>query len=148
MDMDKHDLQKCYSHVCDMLYNPHPYKVGKLIIKENIQKAYDNCNAELLLRYLLYEINHDMLRTNKDIADLIAASEGDVRDSVSQLFTGLPPVYEKVSKDMLLSACCDRLDVLNTKMISPEFILSLGIWLTAEEKRELAEYTEEGVLRK
>lgn len=148
MDMDSLELQKCYSHVCEMLYNPHPYKVGKFVIKENIQKAYDNCNAELLMRYLLYEVNVDFLKTNKDIADLIANSEGDLKDSVCVMFNGLPPVFERVTKNMLLDACCGRLDALNTKMISPEFIVSQGIWLTSDEKKELTEYTEDGTLRK
>ena len=148
MDMDNSELQKCYNHICEMLYNPHPYKVGKLVIKENIQKAYNNCNAELLLRYLLYEANVDFLKTNKDIADLISEHEGDAKSSVSTMFSGLSPVFERVSKDMLLNAACGRLDALNTKMISPEFILSLGIWLTSDEKKELTEYTEDGTLRK
>lgn len=146
--MENNELQKCYNHICEMLYNPHPYKVGKLVIKENIQKAYDNCNAELLLRYLLYEANVDFLKTNKDLADLISEHEGDPKDSVSTMFSGLSPVFERVSKDMLLNACCGRLDALNTKMISPEFIISLGIWLTSDEKKELTEYTEDGTLRK
>lgn len=148
MDMEEKELQKCYTHICDMLYNPHPYKVGKLVIKDNIQKAYDDCNAELLLRYLLYECNVDVLKSNKDIADLISNNEGDMKDSVKTLFTGLPTIFEKVTKEMLLEACCGRLDVLNTKMISPEFIVSQGIWLTADEKKDLTEYTEDGTLRK
>lgn len=127
MDMEQAELQKCYNHVCDMLYNPHPYKVGKLVIKNNIQTAYDNCNAELLLRYILYECNIDILKTNKDVADCIAADSGNIKDSVNTLFTGLPVIFEKVSKELLLDACCGRLDVLNTKMISPEFIVSQGI---------------------
>ena len=148
MDMEQNELQKCYSHVCEMLYNPHPYKVGKLVIKDNIQKAYNNCNAELLLRYLLYEVNVDILKTNKDVADLISNSEGDPKGSVNELFKGLPVIFEKVTKELLLNACCDRLDVLNTKMISPEFIVSQGIWLTSEEKKDLTEYNEDGTLRK
>lgn len=148
LDMCENELQSCYTHICEMLYNPHQYKVGKLMIKHNIQKAYDNCNAELLLRYLLYEINVDVLKSNKDVADLISNSQGDLKESVKTLFTGLPPVFEKVTKEFLLNACCGQLDVLNTKMISSEFIISLGIWLTADEKKDLTEYTEDGVLRK
>lgn len=148
MDMEQSELQKCYTHVCDMLFNPHPYKVGKMVIKENIQKTYHNCNAELLLRYLIYECNVDFLQTNKDVSDLIARSDSDPKESVNTLFKGLPKVFEKVSKELLLNACCDRLDVLNTKMLSADFIVSQGIWLTSDEKKELTEYDDEGNLRK
>ena len=69
MDMNAAELQDCLNHVTDMLYNKHPYRPGKLVIRENIQKAYNNCNAELLLRYILYDCNIDRLKTNKDLTD-------------------------------------------------------------------------------
>ncbi len=47
-----------------------------------------------------------------------------------------------------MSACFDRLDVINRKMISDKFIISQGIWLTEDEKKELTEYDENGQLRK
>ena len=47
-----------------------------------------------------------------------------------------------------MSACFDRLNVINRKMISDKFIISQGIWLTEDEKKELTEYDENGQLRK
>lgn len=148
MDMSKDELQECLNHVTDMLYNKHPYRPGKLVIRENIQKAYDNCNAELLLRYLLYDCNIEVIKTNKDLTDLIIKSKADYSDDVTALFDGLPVIFERVTIDKLLNACFDKLDVLNTKMISSNFILSQGIWLTNEEKKDLTEYDSEGNMRK
>lgn len=149
MDMSQSELQNCLNHVTDMLYNKHPYHPGKYCIRENIKKAYDNCNAELLLRYILYDCNIDSLKTTKSLADLIIHNKvGEYSNFVTTLFDGLPPVYESVTIDALLNACFDKLDVLNTKLISSNFILSQGIWLTNDEKKELTEYDENGVMRK
>ena len=148
MDMTQNELQECLNHVTDMLYNKHPYRPGKLVIRENIQKAYDNCNAELLLRYILYDCNIDLLKTNKDLTDFIIQNKVDYANKVNVLFDGLPVVFERVTIDKLLNACFDKLDVLNTKMISSNFILSQGIWLTNDEKKELTEYDEDGNMRK
>lgn len=148
MDMNAAELQDCLNHVTDMLYNKHPYRPGKLVIRENIQKAYNNCNAELLLRYILYDCNIDRLKTNKDLTDFILNNHIDYNETVSSLFDGLPVIFEKVTVNNLLNACFDKLDVLNTKMISSNFILSQGIWLTNEEKKDLTEYDSEGNMRK
>jgi len=148
MDMNAAELQDCLNHVTDMLYNKHPYRPGKLVIRENIQKAYNNCNAELLLRYILYDCNIDRLKTNKDLTDFILNNRIDYNETVSSLFDGLPVIFEKVTVNNLLNACFDKLDVLNTKMISSNFILSQGIWLTNEEKKDLTEYDSDGNMRK
>ena len=148
MDMNQTQMQECLNHVTDMLYNKHPYRPGKLVIRENIQKAYDNCNAELLLRYILYDCNIDVLKTNKDLTDFIIQNKIDYDATVNNLFDGLPVIFEKVTINNLLNACFDKLDVLNTKMISSQFILSQGIWLTNEEKKDLTEYDESGTMRK
>lgn len=148
MDMNAAELQDCLNHVTDMLYNKHPYRPGKLVIRENIQKAYNNCNAELLLRYILYDCNIDRLKTNKDLTDFILNNRIDYNETVGSLFDGLPVIFEKVTVNNLLNACFDKLDVLNTKMISSNFILSQGIWLTNEEKKDLTEYDSEGNMRK
>jgi len=148
MDMNAAELQDCLNHVTDMLYNKHPYRPGKLVIRENIQKAYNNCNAELLLRYILYDCNIDRLKTNKDLTDFILNNHINYNETVSSLFDGLPVIFEKVTVNNLLNACFDKLDVLNTKMISSNFILSQGIWLTNEEKKDLTEYDSDGNMRK
>ena len=148
MDMNAAELQDCLNHTTDMLYNKHPYRPGKLVIRDNIQKAYDNCNAELLLRYVLYDCNIDRLKTNKDLTDFILNSRVDYSAPVNLLFDGLPVIFEKVTINNLLNACFDKLDVLNTKMISSDFVLSQGIWLTNEEKKDLTEYDSNGNMRK
>lgn len=151
MDLSEDELQKCYDHCTDMLWNRSNYNPGKYVIRENIQNTFENCNAELFLRYLLHELSLDVIKTNKDLLDHInickkkKGVEGS--DYITVLFANLPAVYEKVTVDKLMSACFDKLDVLNRKMISDKFILSQGIWLTEDEKEDLTEYDDTGKMR-
>lgn len=151
MDMDEKALQKAYNHTTDMLYNKNPYSYGKFEIRKNIHKAWDSCNAELLKRFLLYECEVGF-KTNKDILDYVLAAKKQYgasdSDYITVIISGVPAVYEKVTINDLLNACFDKLDAINKKMISDKFILSQGIWLTDDEKKELTEYNSDGTMRK
>lgn len=152
MDMSKDELQKCYNHTTDMLYNKKTFSPGKLVIKKNVMKTYENVNAELFLRFILHDAGIESLKTNKDVLDYITAMKKskDIPDNVSitEIFGGVAPIFESVTIDKLMMACFDKLDVINRKMISDKFIISQGIWLTEDEKKELTEYDENGQLRK
>ena len=112
---------------------------------------YENCNAELFLRYLLYTCKIDFLKTNKDILDLInnARKTNNIQDedSVSVIFEGLTPIFEKVTIKKLILACLDALEPFDRILISDKFIMAQGIWFTDEEKKDLTEYDENGKLR-
>ena len=82
-------------------------------------------------------INNQRDQYNEDISD----------KNISYLFNGLDPIYENITIGNLVDACLDRLDILNRKMISDRFILSLGIWLTDEEKIDLTETLPDGSIR-
>jgi len=150
MDISQNELKRYHRHCEQMLTNRDIYKPGKLVIRENIQKCWDSCNAELFARYLMHDCETD-IETNKDLLDFInvqrKANNVDVEDSISVLFTGLPPIYEKVTVGKLMDVCFDKLDVLNKKMITDKFIIAQGIWLTDEEKQELTELEIGGKIR-
>lgn len=144
--MDYDELQKCYNHSVSMLDSHAKSVPGKRVIKQILNRTYENVNAELFMRYVLHELNLEIFKTNKDLFDFIItqkASKG-VKDSdyVTTIFTGVPTIFEKVTIDRLLSACFDKLDALNRKIISDKFIVSQGIWLTNEEKKELQEFVD------
>lgn len=150
MDISQNELKRYHRHCEQMLTNRDIYKPGKLVIRENIQKCWDSCNAELFARYLMHDCETD-IKTNKDLLDFInvqrKANNVDVEDSISVLFTGLPSIYEKVTVGKLMDVCFDKLDVLNKKMITDKFIIAQGIWLTDEEKQELTELEIGGKIR-
>ena len=151
LDMSDNELQKVYNHATDMLYNNNKYTPGKFQVKKNIRELIAHCNAELLKRYILHECNIDILKSPIEIVQFIRESKKANNltdtDSVTTLFSHLPKEFETVTLDLLLSACLDQLDIINRKMISDNFILSQGIWLTDEEKADLTEYDENGQMR-
>ena len=151
LDMSPDELQKVYNHTTDMLYNTNKYTPGKLQVKKNIRTLISHCNAELLKRYILHECNIDILKSPIEIVQFIRenkkANNLTDTDSVTTLFSHLPKEFETITLDLFLSACLDQLDIINRKMISDNFILSQGIWLTEEEKADLTEYDENGQMR-
>lgn len=151
VNMPADELQLAAKHCFEMLYNESSYNVGRLIVRKNIHSIWDSCNAELFARYLLHECNVGF-KSRKDILDCInnyrAEYEGDILDqSVSLIFNGLPPVFEKVTIRRLMDACFDKLDIFNRKIINDKFLLYQGIWLTNDEKNDLTEKDENGNMR-
>ena len=103
------------------------------------------------MRYLLHECDTP-IKTKRDILDFIAqkreeASKDISHESISILFNGLDPIYEKITVGKLMDECFDKLDVLNRRMITDKFILSQGVWLTDQEKVELTEIDDQGKMR-
>lgn len=151
LDMSQEELQRCYNHTTDMLYRKTNYKFGKLEVRKNIKKMYDACNSELLHRYIQHELTVDVFKTNKDILDFInrfkETNGVKNEDSITIMFSGLPKEFETLTIGDLLKACLDICEPINRRLISNKFIMSLGIWLTEDEKRDLTEFDSNGKLR-
>ena len=151
IDMPFEDLQHAYTHTLDMLYRTTNFKFGKYEVRKNIRKIYDACNAELLHRFIQHELNTDIFRTNKDILDYInrfkETNHVTNEDSITAMFTGLPKEYENLTIGDLVKACLDCLEPINRRIISDEFIVSLGVWLTDEDKKDLTEFDPRGKMR-
>lgn len=151
LDMSLDELQKAYTHTLDMLYRKTNYKFGKLEVRKNIQKLHESCNSELLHRYIQHDLQIDMFKTNKDILDFInkfkEVNGATNNDPITTMFSNLPKEFEELTIGDLLKACLDACEPINRKLISNEFIISLGIWLTEDEKRDLTEFDNNGKLR-
>ena len=151
MDLTPEQLQHAYSHVLEMLNNKDPYHPGVQRKRDQVRKMWDCANTELLLRHILYDCNVEGLKTNKDLLDYISAHKQanniSNSDPVSKIFSGLSEGYGRITIDYLLSACLDALPAFNKKLLSDKFILSLGIWLTDQEKKDLTDYDANGKFR-
>lgn len=151
MNMKPEELQKAWNHCESMLYNKNKWNPGKYVMQNNIKNLYDNCNAELFLRYLLYDCDIPTIKTNKDVLDLINVyrKEENLQDSdtIEKIFISVPPIYKNVTIRKLVRACLEGLEPINKNIIPDKFILSVGIWLTDEEKEDLTEYNDNGKKR-
>jgi len=151
MDMTPEQLQHAYLHVLEMLNNKDPYHPGVQRKRDQVRRMWDCANTELLLRHILYDCNVEGLRTNKDLLDYISAHKQannvSNSDTVDKIFNGLSDGYNRITVDSLLSACLDALPAFNKKLLSDKFILSLGIWLTEQEKKDLTDYDSNGRFR-
>ena len=151
VDMTEDELQRAYTHTLDMLYRKTNYKFGKYEVRKNIKKLYTSCNAELFHRYLQYDLNIDLFKTDKSIIDYVTKFKDEHNitneDSICEIFSNVPREFEDLIIQDLLKACLDSLEPINRRLISNEFIMSLGIWLTEDEKKELTEFDEKGKLR-
>lgn len=127
-----------------MLYNPNPHTPGKLRVRDNIRRLWDDCNTELFVRMLLHECNTD-IKTTKDLLDFINDKRLQCDDAqfltypITVLFDNLEPIFQKITISRLMDACLDKLSILNKKMFSDKFIIDQGIWLTDEEMVDLVE---------
>lgn len=151
VDMSENDLIKAYNHCKSMLYSTNRYSPGKYQVRKNIWSMYENCNAELLLRYILNVCEISELKTNKNIVDLVNIYRADKHikdnDKVTVIFEHLPTAFENVTIEKLVRACLDSLEPFNKGLVSNEFIISEGIWFTDAERKDLTEYNEDGSLR-
>lgn len=151
LDLDAGELQEVYNHTLDMLYHKANYKFGKYEVRKNIQNMYNSCNAELFRRYISHDLNLDIFKTSKDILDYINAFKEQHNvtndDPISAAFTNVPKEFETLKIDDLLRACLDTLYPISRKIINNQFIMSLGIWFTNEDKKDLTEFDENGNLR-
>lgn len=151
MDLNPEQIQHAYLHVLEMLNNKDPYHPGVQRKRDQVRRMWDCANTELLLRHILYDYNIEGLRTNKDLLDYISAHKQTNgltnKDFVTEIFNGLNDCYKTITIDDLLSACLDSLPAFNRRLISDKFILSLGIWLTEQEKKDLTEYNSDGQFR-
>lgn len=135
-----------------MLYNEDSWAVGRVLVKRNIHNIIAACNTELFVRYLIHESGVDTFKTRKDILDCISnyrtnADHDIIDDTIDVIFNGLQPEFEKITICQLMDACFDKLGVFNSKMINLKFLLFQGIWLTNQEKVDLTEKDERGVMR-
>lgn len=148
LEMSDRDLKVAYKHAYEMLHNTSQAHPGRYKVLDSVMDMYRACNAELLLRYLLYDLDIPNLKTNLDLMRMIETKRKEMNventDYITTIFNGMPKVFENLTINDLLAACFDKLGIINRKLISDKFILSQGIWLTNEEKEQLTEYDEEG----
>lgn len=136
VDMSEEQLQFCYSHCKEMLYNTDPKFLGRMIVINNINEQLECCRAELAYRYFL------SLRDSNDKAvysqDSLMTELRNITGQIDENFTlkdvmEVPAEYQAVKLKYLKLACRDSLGVLDHSKITIAFICRLGLYLKQEE---------------
>lgn len=150
MQMSHKELQKVYNHALAMLYNKNFKTLGKYEVKKNIQSTNTKCNAELFLRYILFELTDFPLKTHRDVLEYLNAQRMQGltdKTNIEEIFGTVPREFVNLTLVDLIKACL-KTESFNKKLISDKFILAQGIWLTNSEIQNLTEYDENGNKRK
>lgn len=146
IDMDKDQLQMCYAHCKEMLYNTNSKNIGRMIILDQISQQLDYCGAELAFRYFLslkdkngnYLYSKESLLSDlhtwvRSVPNYSPKNNYRLKD-----FLTLPSEYQSVLIESLMKACRDALGVFNHSKITKTFIYDrLGIYLTSEELKSI-----------
>lgn len=140
IDMAGSDLGDCYDHCKRMLFNKDIQNPGRYLVLEIISDQKDRCGVELFLRFIDQE--HSLTRFNLmgTITTFLNANKlvfKEVKPIIKDMFGGIPSEYEKLSLNLVMDGCLDRLGAFNKKHITRTFILKQGIWLTPSESKEL-----------
>lgn len=146
VDMTDDQLQMCYSHCKEMLYNTDPKNLGRMIVLQQISKQLDCIGAELALRYFksltdtqgnyIYTSEGllcDVLSWVRSIPNYKPADNYRLKDILQ-----VPAEYQGVLIEDLIKACKDTLGAFNHSKITRTFIYDrLGLYLTSEELKEI-----------
>ena len=152
VDMDQDQLQACYTHTKDMLYNTNPKNLGRMIVLDTISKQLDCCGAELALRYFisLTDSNGKYLYTPDSLlmelhSWIRSIPDYDPKDNYRlKDFVEVPAEYQGVLIELLMKACRDGLGNLDHSKITKTFIYDrLGLYLTTDELYEIDKDLEE-----
>ena len=150
IDMPESELKSCYEHCKTMLFNQDVQNPGRYLVLEIISDQMDRCGVELCLRYL-HENNELTRFTLSSMISKFLSNNKEVfkgkKPLLEDMFDNMPTDYAKLSLDLLLDGCLDRLGAFNKKHITRTFILKQGIWLTADESKDLIEYDDNEKLR-
>jgi hypothetical protein len=112
-----------------MLYNKSYKTLGKYEVKKNIHATNTKCNAELFVRFILYEFTNCPLKTTRDILEYLNTYrvKGIADDTnISELFGNVPREFVNLTIVDLVKACL-KTESFNKKLISDKFILAQGI---------------------
>lgn len=159
VDATPEQLNTFYKHCLSMLYSKDKNNPGRYPLLDLIKEQKRKCTIELFLRQLdrgtITEGAEPYPRTLwlQDIRaymaqhrDIFPIDElGSI--SISQLVGGLKPEYKRITIEEAIDGCLDMLGTINTKHITFNFILNMGIFFTPSELQELEEKDANGKIR-
>lgn len=152
-------LNQFYNHCLSMLYSTDEKYPGRYTLLDIISEQRRKCNTELFLRklesgeicadgkpyprYLYYQDIYSYMKAHKE-----DFPKDQLKEISVAAFSGrLPREFERVSIADTMDACLDKLGSFDNTRVSFSFLLSLGVYLTPNEMKELEEKDTNGKTR-
>jgi len=152
MDATPEQLQEFYNHCQSMLYSQDKDNPGRFVLLNIIKDQRERCNTELFLRFLenAYLSSEDRVKIQRFTywsnvkAYMDNNKEYFPKDQLGNILItsvtgGVPDDFANLTIEYVRDGCLDVLGNFNKKHITLNFILKLGLWFTAQEKKEFAE---------
>jgi len=149
VSMSEQELVTCYEHCKTMLFNKETQNPGRYVVLDLIADQRDRCGVELLLRHIEQESELSRFSLVSAINEFIGKNKEalkQIKGTIDIAYSNIPSEFQKLSLDLVIDGCLDRLGAFNKKHITRTFILKQGIWLTPAESKDLIEYDTEGNL--
>ena len=142
IDADFYQLQKFYNHCNEMLYNKDSKNPGRITLIGIVQDQIQRCRAELLIRWLRSELQYTATNCLEDLRKVLSnnketyTSEYIKTCPISNVMNGLPIEFERVPISLVMDACLDSLGIINTKHLTLNFVVKMGLWFTQQEMQK------------
>ena len=143
VSMSEAELLACYDHCKTMLFNKDSQNPGRYVVLDLIADQRDRCGVELFLRNVEQENNLSRFSLISSIHEFTALNKEalkQIKPTLDILYSNTPDEFKKLSLNLVIDGCLDRLGTFNKKHITRTFILKQGIWLTPAESKDLVEY--------
>ena len=140
IDFDLKTLQSKFDLCEQMLYNTDPKHPGRLVLIEMVNDQILRCRAELLIRWLRKEREYTNAMCLESIRSIIAQNK-DVLNSetiktfpIGNIMGGIEDLnFRKIPVSLVMDACMDYLGILDTRHLTFNFILRMGLWFSQQE---------------
>lgn len=142
VDADFYQLQKFYNHCNEMLYNTDSKYPGRITLLNIVQDQIQRCRAELLVRWLRSEKKYTATNCLEDLRGVMSRHKDTYTPEfiktcpISSVMSGMPAEFERVPISLVMDACLDSLGILNTKHLTLNFIVKMGLWFTQQEMQK------------
>lgn len=158
IDATEEQLNSFYKHCMSMLYSKDKINPGRYTLLDIIKDQREKCNVELYLRKLKEGAftrgeSYPRHLYCQDVLNCIKMNKEHFPQSelknipITAITGGVPKEFSRLSIDSVINGCLDTLGIIDTKHITFNFILNLGIYLTPEEMREFDEKDKDGKTR-
>ena len=151
IDASEEQLKSFLTHCNSMLNSTDKTNPGRIVLLNIIKIQREKCNTELFLKWLENTyLPTDRLKIQRfsflqDLRSALDQQQDKFPKNLWNMITignfvkGLPSEFKNITIDNVIEGCLDTLGLFDKKHITLSFIIKLGLWFDADEKKDFAE---------